>query len=48
MNWFTLYTKTGKQNLGKMKKTEVIAIINGREIPLVIQFKTDGSPLSHS
>lgn len=44
MKWFGLYKKIGKQPIKITQKTDVVAIINGKEIPLLIRFKNDGSP----
>ena len=44
MKWYGLYKKIGKQELGKVKKWDVIAFINGKDVPLLVKFKADGSP----
>lgn len=44
MKWFGLYKKIGKQPMTVTQKADVIAIIDGKEIPLLLRFKKDGSP----
>lgn len=44
MKWFGLYKKIGKQQLEIMQKSDVIAIIDGEETPLLLKFKESGSP----
>ena len=44
MKWLELYEKIGKQHLKVTQKSDVIAVINDKEIPLIIKFKKDGSP----
>lgn len=44
MKWFGLYNKIGKQSIKITRKTDVIAIIDGKEVPLLLRFKNDGSP----
>lgn len=44
MKWIGLYDKIGKQPIKITQKTDVIAIIDGKEIPLLLKFKKDGSP----
>lgn len=44
MKWFGLYNKIGKQSIKITQKSDVVAIINGKEIPLLLRFKKDGSP----
>jgi hypothetical protein len=44
MKWFSLYNKIGRQDLFKMKKFDVYAIIDDKNILLDIKFRPDGSP----
>lgn len=44
MKWLALYNKIGKQKASIIQKTDVIAIINDREIKLDIKFKNNGEP----
>lgn len=44
MKWCKLYRRIGKQPLKITQNKDVIAIINGEEVPLILKFKKDGSP----
>lgn len=44
MKWFGLCKKLEKKPINILKKTNVIAIIDNKEVPLLIKFKEDGSP----
>lgn len=44
MTWEKLYENIGNQNLSIISKTEVMAIINEKKVPLILKFKTDGTP----
>lgn len=44
MKWCKLYRKLGKQPIKVTQNKDVIAIIDGEEIPLILKFKKDGSP----
>lgn len=44
MKWFGLYMKIGKQPIKITQKADVVAIINGKEIPLLVKFRESGYP----
>lgn len=44
MKWFALYKKIEKQNIKTVQKSDVIAVVDGKEIRLLLKFKEDGSP----
>lgn len=44
MNWTQLYDKIGKQSLSKMRKSKVVVIIEGEEIPVLLKFDQQGLP----
>jgi len=44
MNWTQLYDKIGKQSLSKMRKSKVVVIIEGEEIPVLLKFNQQGLP----
>lgn len=44
MKWCKLYRKLGKQPIKITQNKDVIAIIDGKEVPLILKFKKDGSP----
>lgn len=44
MKWFGLYMKIGKQEMLKMKKSDVYVVIDNKEIPLLVRFKPNGEP----
>lgn len=44
MKWIKLYNKLGKQQARITQNRDVVAIINGKEVPLILKFKKDGTP----
>lgn len=44
MKWYELYKKIGNQNLKKMQKSDVVMVLDNKEVPLFLKFKVDGSP----
>lgn len=44
MKWLNLIEKIGKQELNKMRKTDVVILIDDKEVPVTLKFKTDGTP----
>lgn len=44
MKWYALYKKIAKQPIKITQKANVIAIVDGKEIPLLLKFKENGEP----
>lgn len=44
MKWIGLYNKLGKQLIRNLNKSDVVAIIDGEEKPLLLKFKENGTP----
>lgn len=44
MKRLNLIEKIGKQKLHVMRKVDVIILIDGKDVPVTLKFKADGTP----
>lgn len=44
MKWSTLHNKIGKQTLNLTQHTDVVVLIDDKEVPVVLKFNAKGIP----